>query len=42
MRFKAIQLPLKAPYLLTASIPYSEQEGVKRHDGFSKGEMAYW
>jgi hypothetical protein len=41
MRFNAIQLPLKAPYLLTASNPYCEQDGVKRQDGFSKGEIAY-
>ena len=42
IRFSAIQLPLKAPYLFTASKPYCEQEGVKRHDGFNRGEIAYW
>jgi len=41
MRFSVIQLPLKVPYLFTASSPYWEQDGVKRQDGFNKGEMAY-
>jgi len=34
--------PFMGPCFLMASIPYTEQVGVYRHDGGRYGEMAYW
>lgn len=42
IRLIVIQLPFAAPYLFMASRPYCEHVGVNLHDGFSKGDMAYW
>ncbi len=36
------QLPRAAPYRCTASSPYCEQVGWKRHEGGVSGEIPFW
>ena len=41
MRQTVNRIPRKKPYFAKASQAYSEQVGVKRHDGAIKGLMQY-
>ena len=42
MRQTAKYKPLTGPCFLRASTAYCEHVGVKRHEGPSSGEMAFW